>query len=425
MEKIRSGQSFLYRENGLNSTVLDIRMKDNIRGDYIQRALTTAIKRYPYISSKLVEKNGDFYLEQSPISMNTINTKKLRRLGSMSTGYHLVDVTYSGKQVYISFHHALCDGRGITPFLETLIYYYCCYRYNKKFDSSGIGLEDEELLPDETTEPLGNSFFEVDESRLPQVLKDGYALPEHADDQGNYYRYEIKMKRSSFVKCMKSCEATPAILLAMMVSSSIYEAHPNADKPIVCSMAVDYRREIGLLNTHKNCVGSLYLPYSSDYSTRDLSEIAQLYRRLMKEQRQPDSIKNLINAQIGLCAKLDSIPTLEGKRQALSFFNDMRIDSYVISSLGQIKLNDYEEYVDSIHLYNSGVKGLRINMVCAGDYFTVDFLQCFESEEIITALKKTLETMRIEYIASERIQFETVKDKAFITASNQAERYYK
>lgn len=425
MIKIRSGQSFLYRENGLNSTVLDVRMTDTIRGDCLQRALTDTLQRYPYMSSKLVEKNGDFYLEESLVSMNAINTKKLRRLGSMSTGYHLVDVTYSGNQICIAFHHALCDGRGITPFLETLVYYYCCYRYNKKFDPSGIRLAGEALLPGENTEPIGNSFLAVDESKLPQIVKDGYALPEHGDDQGNYYRYELKINRQSFIDCMKSCEATPAILLAMMVSGSIYSVHPEADKPIVCSMAVDYRREIELLNTHKNCVGSLYLPYSQDSSTMDKTELARLYRAIIKEQRQPDAIRKLVNVQIGLCTKLDGIPTLAGKREALSFFNDMRIDTYVISYLGQIKLGDYEKHVESIHLYNSGVKGLRINMVCAGDYFTVDFLQCFESEELITALQKTLDTMGIEYIASGRIGFETVKDKAFVTASNQAERYYK
>lgn len=94
MEKIRSGQSFLYRENGLNSTVLDIRMKSKLRGDYLQRALTTTLRRYPYMTNKLVEKDGDFYLEDSQISMNVVKTDHLRQLGSMSAGYHLVDVTY-------------------------------------------------------------------------------------------------------------------------------------------------------------------------------------------------------------------------------------------------------------------------------------------------------------------------------------------
>lgn len=62
MEKIRSGQSFLYRKEGLNCTVIDVRLKKKVRGAILNQALLEAIKRYPYLASKLVEKNGDFYI---------------------------------------------------------------------------------------------------------------------------------------------------------------------------------------------------------------------------------------------------------------------------------------------------------------------------------------------------------------------------
>lgn len=74
---------------------------------------------------------------------------------------------------------------------------------------------------------------------------------------------------------------------------------------------------------------------------------------------------------------------------------------------------------------NSGVKGLRINMVCAGETFAVDFLQSFQSKKLINALCKALADAQIKYEISGCIPFETVKDRAFITASKQAERYRK
>lgn len=419
MKKIRSGQTFLYRENGLNSTVLDIRMKNNIRGDFLQRALIITLRRYPYITSKLVEKHGDFYLQESLISMNAIKTKKLRPLGTMGTGYHLVDVTYWNNRICISFHHALCDGRGIKPFLETLVFYYCSLRYNKELDSSGVRLADEPLLPGETQEPIGDSQFDINEKNLPQVIKSGYSLPENSEKYENYYRYEVNIERQGFIKNMKMYEATPAILLALMLSGSIYSVHPDIEKPIICSMAVDFRSEIGLYYTHKNCVGSLYLPYSEDTKNLQISEQARIYRELIKKQRGTDAIRSIINTQIGLCNKLDQLPSLEAKRQALAFFNDMCIDTYVISSLGQMQLGGSEKYVESIHLYSSGVKGLRVNMICAGDYFTVDVLQSFPSENIIHAFLKKLDNFHMEYLVSGPIQFETPKEKAYITASKQ------
>ena len=62
----------------------------------MQMALTSTLQRFPYMASKLVEKNGDFYLEESVISMNVAKTTKLRQLGGIGTGYHLIDKNYVG-----------------------------------------------------------------------------------------------------------------------------------------------------------------------------------------------------------------------------------------------------------------------------------------------------------------------------------------
>lgn len=425
MEKIRSGQAYLYRDGGINSTVIDVHMKNTVRGDVLRRALDSALQRYPYMASKLVEKNGDFYLEQSHVSMIAVKTDKLRVLGSMSTGYHLVDVTYTKNNIRVAFHHALCDGRGIKPFVETLIYYYCCLRYNKKFDATGVRLAGEPLLPGETQEPFDTSKYEFDEKNLPQIVRDGYSLPENEEEVTNHYRHEININQQQFIEYAKKHNATPAMLIALLASGSIRTLHPDADKPVVCNMATDYRKELGLDNTYKNCVGSMNLPYSDETEKLSLSEQATLYRSIIKEQKSPDAVKCALNSQLGLFEKLDHLDSLEAKQQAMSFFNDICINTYVISYLGQMQLGGCAEYVDSMHLYSSGTKGLILNMISAGNCLTVDILQSFESNKFVTTFLKALDETGIEYTASERIKFETTKDKTFITARKQAEKYYK
>jgi len=74
MENIRSGQAFLYREEGIQSTVIDIRMKENIYGDSLKKALDKALLRYPYLTSKMIEQNGDFYLIENPMPLFTLLT---------------------------------------------------------------------------------------------------------------------------------------------------------------------------------------------------------------------------------------------------------------------------------------------------------------------------------------------------------------
>ncbi len=121
-EKIRSGQSYLYKKYGMESEVIEIRFKKKVTGSFLNEALRTAVKRYPYFNTRLIEKDGDFYIVQNEQSLVARRTKELARLGHISCGYHLIDITYYDYSVYVSFHHALCDGRGVMPFAETLIY---------------------------------------------------------------------------------------------------------------------------------------------------------------------------------------------------------------------------------------------------------------------------------------------------------------
>jgi hypothetical protein len=425
MKKIRSGQAYLYRDGGIRSTVLDIRMKDKVRGDILRRALLKAMERYPYLTSKLVEKNGDFYIAENPMSVAFAKTDKFRALGSMKVNYHLIDVTYVDRKICVAFHHALCDGRGITPFIETLIYYYCTLRYSKVFDATGIRLAGEPLLPGETTEPFGHTKYGIGDTPMPEVVKDGYVLPENAEEVNTYYRYEINIDRNQFMAFAKNNNATPSILVALLASKSIKKLHPDAEKPVVCSMASDMRRELGLANTHKNCVSSLYLPYTETVEGLPLDEQATMYRKLIKEQRHPDAVRSAANNQIGLSDKLDQLETLAEKKQMLSFFDDLCVNTFVVSYLGQIRFGECAGHVDSMHMYSGGNKGLILNMLSAGNYITVDLLQSFGSERFAHEFMRSLEEIGLEYSSSPQIAFTTTSDKTSVTGRWQAEKYYR
>ena len=102
-EKIRSGQSYLYKKYGMESEVIEVRFKQKVSGSCLNQALLQACKRYPYFNTRLIEKNGDFYIVQNEQSMIAKRTKQLARLGHISCGYHLVDITYYDDSVFISW----------------------------------------------------------------------------------------------------------------------------------------------------------------------------------------------------------------------------------------------------------------------------------------------------------------------------------
>ncbi len=410
-ERIRSGQSYLYQTSGMESEVVEVRFHKKVSGSSLNQALLKAMERYPYLNTKFIELDGNFYIVQNEQGLTTRCTKKLSHLGHISCGYHLIDVTYYDKTIYISFHHALCDGKGIKPFIETLIYYYCQLQYKSKAKADGIRLAGSPLLDGETTEP-NNTGYSFDESKPPvNISRDAYAIPENVvEEHDTDYRYEVGISSASFMKVCKANGATPVVLTSLLTSAGIAGLFPDFDKPINANIAVDIRDALDLPNTFKNCVRSMPLSYSRDFLTMPLSEQAKEQRALLNAQRDRDNCRRAANASLAMFDKFDSLDGYAAKQGMMDFFNGMLLNTYVISYLGQMVLNENAQYIDTIGFYNSGAAGMGITMIACGERFCLNFKQSFESDKYVKAFCRQLDKLGIEYTASDVIPFVTPKD---------------
>lgn len=410
-EKIRSGQSYLYKQYGMESEVIEIRFDRKVSGSCLNQALTLTKKRYPYFRTKLVEKDGDFYIVQNKNSLYAKKTKKLASLGHMAVGNHLIDVTYYGCSVYIAFHHALCDGRGVMPFIETLIHYYCKRKYRTKTRAEGVRLRSDPLLPGETVDPFLQTY-DFDESKeFISLSRDAYGIPENVpSEEETDYRYEVTISHGPFMKVCRENNATPVILLSLLMSRGIAALYPDYDKPINANIATDMRGALDVANTYKNCVKSMILPYSREFAQKSLKEQATEHRAVLKAQMDRDFCRKEASGMLGLFNKLDSLEGYEEKRKIMAFFEGMILNTYVISYLGQFKLGDNAKYIREIHLYNSGTVGLGINMISCGDRFVLDFKQSFASDKYVKAFCGELEKLGLAYTLSDAIPFLTPGD---------------
>lgn len=413
-EKIRSGQSYLYKRRGMESEVIEVRFHKKISGSFLNQALLKAMQRYPYFNTKLLERDGDFYIVRNDQSLVARRTAKLARLGHISCGYHLIDVTYYGVSIYVSFHHALCDGRGIMPFVETLLYYYCELAYGPKPLPEGVRRAEDPLLPGETVDPFLQPYEYDGSKESVSLSRDAYPLPENAAEAAEAepadYRYEVKVPADAYLKVCKENNATPAILLALVMSRAVAALYPDWDKPINANIAADIREALDVPNTFKNCVKSMILPYSRESAGKPLAEQAAEYRALLKAQRDRDYCRREANAMMGLSDKLDSLTSYEEKQKIMSFYEGMTLNTYIISYLGSFRLGDNAPYIDSIHLYNSGARGLGINMIACGGSFVLDFKQSFPSDRYVRAFCAQLQELGIGCTVSGVIPFATPGD---------------
>ncbi|MBQ8141463.1 MAG: hypothetical protein IJ038_07205 [Clostridia bacterium] len=410
-ERIRSGQSYLYKKQGMESEVIEIRFDKKVSGSALTSALALTKKRYPYFRTKLVEKDGDFYIVQNRGVLSSRRTKKLSKLGHISVGKHLIDVTYHGNTIFVSFHHALCDGRGVMPFVETLVYYYCRQQYKTKKVPEGVRLRNDPLLPGETFDPFMQGY-EFDENKeFISLSRDAFAIPENKPSEDSTdYRCEFKVSHTDFMRVCKENNATPVILVSLLMSKAIAEIYPDYDKPINANIATDMREALDCPNTYKNCVKSMILPYSRELSQKTLKMQATEQREILKAQRDRDYCRKEANAMLGLFNKLDSLPSFEEKQKIMSYFDSFLLNTYVVSYLGQFKLGENAEHVREMYFYNSGAAGLGINMIACESSFCIEFKQSFASNRYARAFSAQLDKLGIGHTMSEMIPFLTPTD---------------
>lgn len=410
-ERIRAGQTYLYKKQGMESEVIEIRFDKKISGSALSIAITHTRKRYPYFRTKLVERDGDFYIVQNSQTLSARKSKKLARLGHMAVGNHLLDVTYNENTIYVSFHHALCDGRGVMPFIETLVYYYCKQRYKTKTVPEGIRLRKSPLLAGETVDPFMQGYDFDQNKKFISLSRDSFAIPENTpSEEPCDYRCEVKVSYRDFMRVCKENNATPVILVSLLMSRAITEMYPEYDKPINANIATDMREALDCPNTYKNCVKSMILPFDRDFSKKTLKEQATEHREILRAQRDRDYCRKEANAMLGLFNKLDQLSSFEEKQKIMTYFDSFLLNTYVISYLGQFKLGDNAKHVKEMYLYNSGAAGLGITMIACADCFCIGFKQSFASNRYVRAFCAQLDKNGIGYTMSEMIPFLTPTD---------------
>lgn len=412
-DKAVAGMPYLYRTNGLPSEVYDVRMKEDINGELLTLALEDAVKRHPYFNVKLEERDGDFYAVKNEGRLIAHHTDGFIPLGGHSNNYHLMGVCYWKNCLKISFHHGLTDGRGAKTFLETLVNYYSDY-VNASIEEYVIIREKHDSLAqefslDEMLDPCATKHELNGKSKKIKGLKNkGYKLPE-TKNKGAHRRYEIRFSQEEFMAKCKSIGASPITLLSMLMSKGIKEVSPECNKPIVSHFPMDARHILGCDDTFKNCVKSMTLPYGDDEISLSKSELALKYKEFLNAQKDHDYCAKEFNNINMMLNAVGHIHSFAGRQKLLGFMENLELDTYIISYIGQFKMP--ENMVDEVHLYSNCTNGLALNMTCQSGSFVIDLIQDFATDKYENALKAEFEKAGIEMSVSDEIIFETPFDE--------------
>ena len=94
----------------------------------------------------------------------------------------------------------------------------------------------------------------------------------------------------------------------------------------------------------------------------------------------------------------------------MRILDDLKLDTYLISYIGQFRFNENERYVESVHLYSDCSSVLVMNMTCQCGYFIIDFTQDFEGDKYVNALAESFTSAGIPLSVSVEIMYSTPCD---------------
>ena len=425
-EKVRAGQPYLYRADGLPSEIYEIRFKEELNHENLNEALQQVILRYPYFKVRYQEEDGDFFAVPNDMPITAYHTDTPVPLGGKESNSYLIAVSHFENKLDVAFHHGLTDGRGIKNFVETLVFYYCRLQYGTTQDVEGVITLDTPFSPDEIAEPCGNKRA-VNKKEMPKISglsKKAFAIPETKNQSVRHRRYELKFSQDDFMALCKKYNASPIILLSVLTSRAIQESVPENKKTINSNFPVDARAELGVSKTYKNCVKSLSLPYGENEKSLSTEELCAKYKELLKAQRNPEHCKAEFNNIIMLLDALNLFHSYKNKRKIMRFLDNLSLNTYIISYIGQFNFGINEAYVESVHLFSDCSNGITLNMTCECGYFFIDFVQDFENEVYVKKLADQFSKEGLNLIISQKIEFQTPKDNLMRDMQHGARKVY-
>jgi len=399
-----SGVSQFYRSSPSRAYVVEVGLRDSIRGDILQEAVNATLRRMPYCADALVERNGDFYYATNPLPFEVAETEQLRRVGGVETNWHCLDVTYWNDTVWFSMFHGFCDGLGLNLFIEATLYNYFCIRDGKQYAVEGVRTPDSPVLPGEEKDPFAQEYA-LPEGFTMDFFGEKYLhLPEIDEKPLDYmYGVPVRVKEDEFMRFVKANKSTPVAMLHVLLANAVQAVHPENDQTVGALVPASFRRHLNAENTFKNASGALRLSYRmAEMSELPFEAQAQRSRALLKQANDENLAKFLANRLGGALRQISAkIPNFAGRLPYLDFQKNANNDTYMIDYVGGLKAGEYaREIVRTKYMATNtenNFSTVTLYISATSGFFHFEIVRAFESSAYVDAFLEQLSRHGIVY----------------------------
>ena len=389
----------LYQDEKYFSHVvrIHVRMKEEVDINVLDKAVNTAIKRYPYFAVKVtVDEDGGYVLVPNDKKIVVIPTaNKMPMIGSSSINDHLIFVDCSGRDIFFNISHTMCGGRGFQPWVMTNIYEYVKEKYNVEPLAPEVRKPDSDLLPGETAEPTMDMLTTEEPIHKRKTQKAPVLGMDYLRDP-NYM--VVTVNQQDLLKVSKANDSSVLSLFFIMFARTLDRVFPEKDRVIVGEAAHNLRESVGLPNTHCDFLSHVYVDYDRDSLKGDLKKLGTRTRGQIILQTDPSVSHAQVRKLFEQYEEIDKVHGLKAKRKymaqnSLSTGKDAQHGSFICNYTG---LMDWGELANYVEFFVFVIEGhFTIEITAMADKIYVGFMQLINTDKYVKLFREELEKVGI------------------------------
>ncbi len=399
----RGNALMLYAISHISYTIrIVLKLDREIDPLMMRKALDKTAMRYPYFCVSLKKNDKEYYYEENPAPVALLHTSKQVALGTEETNGHIWAVCYDGDNLYFDIYHGRTDGTGLYPVVATLLYYYFQEQYGLK-DSSGIRTLDDPITEKELHDPLEDlPAIDLSALKIPPLPKalnlmeaSGITKPE-----GKGRLYKVMIPEKSFLPFTKANDASPGIMLCVLMTRAIERVHPEHDDPLVCSYVVNARPMLHAGETFHNCTNRALLHFDEKIRNMPLDKQCTSFRGKTILQTDDESIHKKMTVSASFAQRIIDAPDLSSKVGVATQIvrNSFGASSFMVSYVGKWKQDQLGEHIKEFWTETPSGAFPLIEVAAVGGKIFASLLQGFDDTIYYQALIEELKANGIDFI---------------------------
>ncbi|MDR0696133.1 MAG: hypothetical protein LBF68_01125 [Christensenellaceae bacterium] len=383
---------------------LTCELNDYVDEEFLFRALTNILPRFPSFSVQLRSGLFRHYFDHNPYSpvVKQDDGVLFQKINFARNNYYLFRTTYYKKRISIDFFHALCDGTGALEFMKTLIYEYLNVEGHQIKNDASIKEKGQESLPEETEDSF---LTHTKEYNLfggiigEMVGTNAYQIHDKTFRRLGYGLIEGFLKLSDLKEIARKYDVTITMFIAavaMLAIAKSYKKKSPSKYPLTAMIPVDLRRFFDSI-TLKN-----FTSLARCVIDPNLPDNLSAYCKTIKEQLNEKTKKEVLIEKLSLSSFMTSkwitkYMPLFIKKFVMRLGKMLSLNtkqSMIISNLGQVKMPSGAKPFINRFCFNSNVSiknPINVGVISYSDNVVVSFTRRIVStaieKEFFTILK--------------------------------------